>query len=147
MDVFDTTGALANNQTSAPLAFSSTQDSFMPSAFFVVSDEGPAVVTSPPTVAGIARDGEVLTAAPGSWNGTPTITYGYQWQRCDAAGNTCEDLPGETGQTLTLTGDDVASRMRVVVVASNDAGDSRPPPRGRPPRSRWSRPRTSRCRS
>ncbi len=78
MDVFDTTGALANNQTSAPLAFSSTQDSFMPSAFFVVSDEGPAVVTSPPTAAGIARDGEVLTAAPGSWNGTSTITYGYQ---------------------------------------------------------------------
>ena len=60
----------------------------MPSALFLVSDEGPAANTAGPTVGGLARDGSTLTADPGTWNGTPTITYDYQWQRCDAAGAT-----------------------------------------------------------
>ena len=37
---------------------------------------------------------------PAAWNGTPTITYEYQWQRCDAAGNNCVDIPGATGWHL-----------------------------------------------
>ena len=40
-----------------------------------------------------AQDGQVLTAADGTWTGTPTITYTYQWRRCDAAGANCSTSP------------------------------------------------------
>ena len=126
IDVFNSTGLLANHQSSATLAFSSTQDLFVPSALWLVSDEGPASNTSGPSIGGIARDGSTLTADPGSWDGTPTITYEYQWQRCDASGNNCVDIPGATGSTYTLGPDDVGSTIRVVVTAVNDAGSSNP---------------------
>ncbi len=119
-------GVLANSQSSATLAFTSTQDYFMPSAFVLVSDEGPALNTGGPTVSGIARDGETLTATSGTWSGTPSITYGYQWQRCDAAGLECVDIPGATGSSYTLTPADVGSTIRVLVIATNDAGASPP---------------------
>ena len=126
IDVFNNTGLLSNHQSSAMLAFSSTQDLFVPSALWLVSDEGPASNTSGPSIGGIARDGSTLTANPGSWDGTPTITYDYQWQRCDASGNNCVDIPGATGSTYTLGPDDVGSTIRVVVTAVNDAGSSSP---------------------
>ena len=97
-----------------------------PRALWLVSDEGPAANTAGPTVGGVARDGSTLTANPGSWNGTPTITYEYQWQRCDAAGANCVNIPGETGSTYTLTPADVGSTIRVLVTAVNDAGSSAP---------------------
>ena len=98
----------------------------MPSALWLVSDEGPAANTAGPTVGGVARDGSTLTANPGTWEGTPTITYEYQWQRCDAAGANCVNIPGETGSTYTLTPADVGSTIRVLVTAVNDAGSSAP---------------------
>ena len=64
------------------------------------SAAGPAgpVSTAPPFVAGSLVDGATLTANPGGWSGTPTITIAFQWQRCDADGTNCADLPGETGR-------------------------------------------------
>ena len=147
IDVWNSTGLLANHQSSATLAFASNQDLFVPSALWLVSDEGPAANTAGPTVGGVARDGSTLTANPGSWNGTPTITYEYQWQRCDAAGANCVNIPGETGSTYTLTPADVGSTVRVLVTAVNDAGSSAPsasPPSAPSPSSR---PPTSRSRS
>jgi hypothetical protein len=38
-----------------------------------------------PSVAGLTKVGEVLTAAPGTWTGTAPISYSYQWQRCAPA--------------------------------------------------------------
>ena len=52
LDVFPNLAALTNNQTTASLNFSSTNEYFMPSAFFLVSDEGPATIS----VAGRASD-------------------------------------------------------------------------------------------
>ena len=142
IDVFNSTGLLANHQSSATLAFSSTQDLFVPSALWLVSDEGPAANTSGPTIGGIARDGSTLTADPGTWDGTPTISYDYQWQRCDASGNNCVDIPGATGSTYTLGPDDVGSTIRVVVTAVNEAGPSNPATSRRPAPSASSRPPT-----
>jgi hypothetical protein len=126
IDVWNNTGLLANHQSSAALAFTSNQDLFVPSALWLVSDEGPAANTAGPTVGGMARDGSTLTANPGSWNGTPTITYEYQWQRCDSGGANCVDIPGQTGSTYTLSPADVGSTVRVLVTAVNDAGSSTP---------------------
>ena len=120
------TGFLTNGQTSAVLAFSSTQEYFMPSALYIVSDEGPPVNTGGPSMTGTAQDDSVLTANPGGWSGTPTLIYGYEWRRCDAAGGNCADIPGATGTTYRLTPDDVGSRVRVQVIVSNDAGSSDP---------------------
>jgi hypothetical protein len=126
LDSQSATGALANSQSSTTLSFTSTQDYFVPSAFFLVSDEGPAVNSTLPSVSGTPGSGSTLTADPGDWQGTPTITYTYQWQRCDASGNNCVDIPGATGSTYDLTDADVDHTVRVVVVAHNDAGASNP---------------------
>jgi predicted actin-binding protein len=121
-------GALGNDKSSATLAFSSTNEYFMPSAFFLVSDEGPATSTGVPSVGGggTAADGTTLTANPGTWNGTGPLTYTYQWERCDAAGGNCQDISGATQSSYTPTGNDVGSTIRVVVTATNDAGSSAP---------------------
>jgi hypothetical protein len=126
LDSQSATGALANSQSSTTLSFTSTQDYYMPSAFFLVSDEAPAINTGLPSTSGTPRAGSTLTADRGSWQGTPTITYGYQWQRCDASGANCTDIPGATGSTYDLTDADVGHTIRVVVVAGNDAGASNP---------------------
>ncbi|HYM59023.1 MAG TPA: hypothetical protein VES79_13755 [Solirubrobacteraceae bacterium] len=120
------TGLLTNNQSSAVLAFASTSDYFAPTALYLVTDEGPAVNSSDPTIGGVARDGATLTADPGAWQGTPTITYGYQWQRCDVNGLNCTDITGATAQTYDQTAADIGSTIRVVVIATNDAGASSP---------------------
>ena len=124
LDSQTATGALANSQSSTTLSFTSTQDYYMPSAFFLVSDEAPAVNTGLPSVSGTPGAGSTLTADPGTWQGTPTITYTYQWRRCDASGANCTDIAGATGSTYDLTDADVGHTIRVVVIAHNDAGAS-----------------------
>ena len=120
----------------------------MPSAFFLVSDEGPATSTGAgpsvgaPAGGGAAHDGETLSADPGNWNGTGTLTYTYQWQRCDANGDNCQNIAGATGSHYTPTADDVGETVRVVVTATNEPAPRRPPPRRRSP-SRPPRPRSA----
>ena len=80
------------------------------------------VGTAAPEITGIARDGETLTASPGTWTGTEPITYSYAWQRCDAAGASCDPIAGATGETYTAGAADVGSRLRVEVTATNAAG-------------------------
>ena len=82
----------------------------------------PPVNTAAPAISGTTRDGGTLTADRGTWTGTPTITYAYQWRRCDAAGANCADIANATNATYTLTSADVGTTTRVVVTASNTAG-------------------------
>jgi hypothetical protein len=132
LDVFtNNPGALANDQSSALLAFTSTNEYFMPSAFFLVSDEGAATSTGAgPTItlpAGdVAHDAQTLSASPGAWNGTGQLTYSYQWQQCDANGTNCHDIAGATNSTFTPDAANVGGTVRVVVTATNDAGTSAP---------------------
>ena len=74
----------------------------MPSAFFLVSDEGPATSTrrrpaigAPPGGAAAPRRRDA-DRRPGHLGWHRTLTYAYQWQRCDAAGNNCQDIAGAT---------------------------------------------------
>jgi len=120
-------GTVPATASSATLDFTSSQDVYMPGVFLLASDEGPATNTAPPVVSGIARDGQLLTATTGTWDGTPTITYAYEWQRCDSAGAACAPIAGATGPTYSLTSADVGSRVRVLVTATNDAGSASAP--------------------
>jgi hypothetical protein len=82
----------------------------------------PPVNTVAPQVSGVMRDGETLTADPGSWTGTPPLSYTYSWRRCDGTGSMCWGIAGATQQAYALTPDDVGFRIRVRVYATNPFG-------------------------
>jgi uncharacterized repeat protein (TIGR01451 family) len=75
-------------------------------------------------ITGTVNDGQTLTGSPGTWGGTPPFTYAYQWLRCDASGDNCADIPGETSGTYTVTTDDIGQTIRLRVTATNAAGSS-----------------------
>jgi hypothetical protein len=89
-----------------------------------------AVVTYPsvraaarrkPTVTGTTRVGKTLTAAKGTWSGTPTPTITFQWYACTKAvsaarttvTSTCKKISGATRSTFKLT---TAQRGKYVAV-------------------------------
>jgi acid phosphatase type 7 len=81
----------------------------------------PPTNTSPPTISGTPRQGQLLTADHGQWNGTEPISYSYQWRRCTTVGSPCVDVPGATEQTFRLTATDVGATIVVAVTADNSA--------------------------
>ena len=82
----------------------------------------PPANTSPPIVGGVTRTGQVLTAKLGSWTGTPTLVYAFQWLRCDANGAGCLPIEGATASTYTIPEADLGARIAVRVTASNPGG-------------------------
>jgi RHS repeat-associated protein len=75
--------------------------------------------TVAPTISGEAVAGSALTASSGSWSGTGTLSYAYQWQRCNASGEACTSIEGATARSYLPASGDVGSTLRVVVTASN----------------------------
>jgi len=61
-----------------------TDGSASSSSFATVIVSAAPVNLDLPDISGTAQDGQTLTAGSGGWSGAPTITYGYQWQRCTA---------------------------------------------------------------
>ena len=90
------------------------------SAAIPVQSLGAPENTSPPTVTGHVEVGQRMTANPGTWTGAPA--FAYQWQHCDASGQSCVDIPRAAGSTYTSSTADVGYRFRFVVTASNGAG-------------------------
>ena len=84
----------------------------------------PPANTAAPTITGTATDGQTLTASTGSWSGTPPLSYSYQWQRCNAKGEGCPNIPGATSSTYTLAHTDVGTTRRVAVTAKNAGGEA-----------------------
>ena len=83
--------------------------------------------TSPPTISGQPVQGQTLTAAPGTWTGSPAPTFTYQWEDCDTGGASCSSISNATSSTYSVAGTDVGSTIRVVVKATNSAGSSSAP--------------------
>jgi len=84
----------------------------------------PPANTAPPSITGSAAQGQLLTASTGSWSGYPAPTYSYQWERCEALGNSCAAISGATNPTYTIQSADAGSTLIVVVTASNSSGSS-----------------------
>ena len=87
-------------------------------------------ISAPPTVGGVVKVGRTLAAAKGTWTGTPTPTYAYQWYRCTATGvaaatvpDTCTIIAGATKSTYKLlAADKTSGYIRVKVTATSTAG-------------------------
>jgi hypothetical protein len=87
----------------------------------VSSASAPANTTAP-TITGTTQVGSTLTAANGTWSGSPTFTYA--WSRCDQTGSSCADIGGATSSTYVLTAVDAGATLRVRVTATNSAGST-----------------------
>jgi hypothetical protein len=87
-----------------------------------------------PTVAGTAKVGQTLTAAAGTWSGTPTPTYAYAWFSCTGAGSGavsgataptgCTAITGATSGTYVIASTQLAKYVRVRVTATNVGGSA-----------------------
>jgi streptogramin lyase/type II secretory pathway pseudopilin PulG len=81
--------------------------------------------TAPPSVSdttstGSFLVGDTVSTTDGSWAGGPPTSYAYQWLRCGA--DSCQDIPGATGQSYTLGSTDLGSQVEAVVTASDTSG-------------------------
>ena len=77
-----------------------------------------------PVVSGEAKDERTLTASTGTWTGTPTITFGYQWESCNSAGEGCAAISGATGASYVVGHEEVGDTIRVKVTAKNGVGEA-----------------------
>ena len=80
-----------------------------------------------PSISGTFVAGRILTASIGTWAGATPLSYTYQWVRCGADGglsdgSNCTTVSGATSSSYTLTVDDVGSRIRIRISASNSLG-------------------------
>ena len=83
--------------------------------------------TGQPVVSGRTVQGRTLFTTSGTWAGTPPLSFGYRWLRCDAS---CGGANGATYTTIShaprrsyvLRPADVGHRIRSRVTASNADG-------------------------
>jgi hypothetical protein len=83
----------------------------------------PVIVSDPSTV-GAPIVGQRLTGEPGTWSGSGTLTYAYQWHRCDATGAKCALISGATGLSYKLVAKDVGQTIGLTVNVTGSSGMS-----------------------
>jgi len=105
--------------TAANVAGSATAAS-QPTAVVEVK---PANTAVPKLSADQFETGRTVRATTGSWNGT-NLSFAYQWFRCDRDGGDCTAIHGATQGTFELGEATAGNTLRVVVTASNNAGES-----------------------
>ncbi|MFL5964862.1 MAG: hypothetical protein ACJ757_18475 [Gaiellaceae bacterium] len=82
------------------------------------------VNTGAPQISGTAQEGETLTASSGSWTSSSTLSYAYQWRRCDAQGNGCSNIGGADTSSYLVKHADIGDTLRVRVTAKNADGSA-----------------------
>ena len=87
-------------------------------ALYADFDRAPRALRSP-AVTGTAAVGQTLWADDGGWAGEPAPGLTRSWQRCDANGGACADIPGASGPAYTAAAADAGRRLRLVVAAEN----------------------------
>ena len=92
------------------------------------------VFTLQPAVTGTAAVGSALTAVDGAADGgSAAVALSRRWQRCDAAGGACADIPGATAPTYTAVAADGGRGCACRSTRATASGAR--PPRARPHRS------------
>jgi hypothetical protein len=89
-----------------------------------VPDDGPPASVHAPGLSGIATAGAVLSTSNGTWGGAVPMTYAHEWLRCDSAGAACAPISGAASSTYPVSAEDVGSRLRARVTATNDLGSA-----------------------
>jgi hypothetical protein len=84
------------------------------------ADEPPAF-TAAPVVAGPAMVGASMQVVA-QWSGVPAPSALYEWERCDAAGLTCEVIDGACSPTYVPSFDDFGRSLGARVDLWNAAG-------------------------
>lgn len=80
--------------------------------------------TTRPSISGTAQERNTLTANTGTWTGDQPIVFTYQWQRCNASGASCVNIPTADDQTYAVGSADVGNTLRVSVTGRNSQGSS-----------------------
>src|SRR5204862_7539950 len=80
------------------------------------------ILTASPSVTGTLEAGGRLAASTGTWTSTTTMSYAYQWHRCDRNGAHCSSIHGATGPGLVLGKKDVDKTIGLTVNATDAAG-------------------------
>lgn len=88
----------------------------------VVSASTATVTSNPPTasvdpvITGTAAIGQVLTASSGTWAGSPTITYQWQWAHISA------NIYGANTNNYTIVSEDLGRSLTCIVTATSNSG-------------------------
>ena len=82
----------------------------------------PPVLGRAVAVGGQVQQGGLASATGALWTTTRDTVFSYRWQRCEADGTGCADLPGATSGTLRLTADDTDRTLKVTMTATNPDG-------------------------
>jgi len=78
--------------------------------------------TALPAVAGTLQQGAQLTGTSGIWTGAGSLSYAYQWYRCDATGAHCSSIHGATLVTYRAVAADVGKTLGFTVRATDSTG-------------------------
>ena len=84
----------------------------------VAAPAGP-VASVAPTVTGTAQQGQRLVASPGTWTGSGTVTFAYQWYRCDFLVSHCSSIHGATGSGYRLGAADTGKTIALTLKATD----------------------------
>ena len=88
------------------------------SVYFTDEDSNLPINLTPPVISGTAERGETLSSTTGTWTGTGTITFAYQWKRDNL------NISGATSSTYVLVADDDNTSITCVVTATDDEGST-----------------------
>ena len=109
----------------------SATDQAQQSTQAIATAVGPVLQPSPPfnitlpVILGTAqKKGELLKVTKGQWESPDKLTYSYRWQRCDASGANCVEIPTATQASYRTTGADVGSDITVNVRATDQEGQT-----------------------
>jgi hypothetical protein len=90
-------------------------------SFVVPAGDPPANVAPPKLSNTLLEIGNTLTVSPGTWTGTPPLTYTYTWSRCNGP---CEVIAGQTAPSLKLTGFERGYIIEALVTVQNAVGSA-----------------------
>jgi hypothetical protein len=82
---------------------------------------GQPVNTAAPALSGNARQGQPLTASPGSWSPAAS-SYAYQWERAASGSSDWATIGNATSATYVPATADAGDDLRVLVTATNSKG-------------------------